>query len=122
LLIVLKIALSFGPDDVNALIGRQLRLMVNQNPKGDKIYNNITDVLPVEKDMEPILADNMPSESVKPATGYEKAKAVASKLPGAKVAAAGQMESVADDPTNGEPNPFYQDESDPTELAKDIPF
>lgn len=111
---------SFGPEDVNALIGRQLRLMVNQNPKGDKVYNNITDVLPVEKDMEPILADNMPSESVKPATGYDKARAVASTLPGAKQSAARQSEvnTIPDDPTNGELNEMVNEEL----KVEDIPL
>src|ERR1044072_7965554 len=47
---------SFSPNDINALIGRQLRLMVNQNPKGDKVYNNITDVLAVEQELDPIAA------------------------------------------------------------------
>jgi len=57
---------AFGPEQVNALIGRQLRLIVNQTPKNaqGKAYNNITDVLPVEAEMEPLLADNLQSEGI----------------------------------------------------------
>jgi len=103
---------SFSSNDINALIGRQLRLMVNQNPKGEKIYNNITDVLSVEKDMEPLLADNVPSEAIKPLTGYEKAKAVAESLPGAKQPLEDELPTiqVEGDPTDGEPNPFLGQE------------
>jgi hypothetical protein len=100
---------NFGPDDVNSLIGRQLRLMVNQNPKGEKVYNNITDVLGIEKELEPVLADNVPSEIKDETTGYEKAKAVAASLPGAKIKA----ESLHNDPTNEEHNPMVNDDELP---------
>jgi hypothetical protein len=53
---------DFRSDQVNGLIGRQLRLIVNQTPPKDgKSYNNITEVLPVEEEMEG-LADNVDSE------------------------------------------------------------
>src|SRR5205807_212404 len=60
--------INWGPGETNALIGRQLRLIVNQTPKNaqGKAYNNITDVLPVEKDLEPLLADNVQTEGDHP--------------------------------------------------------
>lgn len=59
--------INFGPQETNALIGRQLRIVVNQTPPKDgKSYNNITDVLPVEKELEPLIADNIQSEGETP--------------------------------------------------------
>lgn len=59
--------INFGPEETNALIGRQVRLVVNQTPPKDgKSYNNITDILPVEKDLEPLVADNNQSEGEMP--------------------------------------------------------
>jgi len=55
---------NWGVQDTNNLIGRQLRLIVNQTPKNaqGKSYNNITDVLPIEAEIDPLLADNRVSE------------------------------------------------------------
>lgn len=51
--------------ETNALIGRQIRIVVNQTPPKDgKSYNNITDVLPVENELEPLVADNIQTEGI----------------------------------------------------------
>lgn len=61
--ITLEEGLDFGPAETNALIGRQLRIVVNQTPPKDgKSYNNITDVLPIENELEPLIADNIQTE------------------------------------------------------------
>jgi hypothetical protein len=81
---------NWGIEETNALIGRQLRLIVNQTPPNSqgKSYNNITDVLPVEAEMQPLLADNIQEQGEKPVaelSGYDKAKAVAQSLPQAPI-------------------------------------
>ena len=55
---------NWAAEETNALIGRQLRLIVNLTPKNaqGRSYNNITEVLPVDKEIEPLLADNVQSE------------------------------------------------------------
>lgn len=109
---------AFGPEQINGLIGRQLRLIVNQTPKNaqGKSYNNITEVLPVEGEMTPLLADNEQSEGIKPTLRETVAKhapgVVREELPTIQ----------AEDPTNGEPNPFINDEATPEELANQIGF
>lgn len=51
----------------NALIGRQVNIVVNQTPPKDgKSYNNITDVLPVDSQLEPLIVDNVVSEGEVP--------------------------------------------------------
>jgi hypothetical protein len=99
---------SFGPEAVNSMIGQQLRLIVNQTPKNaqGKSYNNITEVLPVEGEMPPLLADNEQSEGVKPTLRETVAKHAPS--------------IVRDDPTDGEINPMVNDE--PPIDVEGIPF
>lgn len=92
-------ALNWNMERTNSLIGEQLRVLVTKTDKGDKSYNNITEVLPIEFALPPIEANNEPtSESTESSempktelTGYEKAKQVANNLPGAKPAATEQI-------------------------------
>lgn len=60
--------INWGAEETNNLIGRQLRLIVNQTPKNaqGRSYNNITEVLPIDKEIEPLLADNVQSEGHTP--------------------------------------------------------
>jgi hypothetical protein len=72
------------------------------------VYNNITDVLPVETQMGPLLADNVQTGGYEPrSTGYEKAKAAASTLSGANRGSTGQIEaSPGTEDINVEDIPF----------------
>lgn len=64
---------QFGLEQVNSMIGRQLRLIVNQTPKNaqGKSYNNITEVLSIQGEMEPLQADNVRTEGIQPLTQEE---------------------------------------------------
>lgn len=64
--LTLNEGIDFGPNELNSLIGRQLRIIVNQTPpnaKG-KSYNNITEVLTIEGELEPLTADNVQTEGI----------------------------------------------------------
>lgn len=54
--------INWGAEETNALIGKQLRLTVTKTDKGEKSYNNITEVLPVKIQLEPIEANNEPAD------------------------------------------------------------
>ena len=62
--LTLNEGIDFGPTEMNALIGRQLRIIVNQTPPNAKgnSYNNITEVLAIEGELEPLIADNVQTE------------------------------------------------------------
>ncbi|HEY6186471.1 MAG TPA: hypothetical protein VIW80_02245 [Pyrinomonadaceae bacterium] len=72
---------NWGAEETNALIGQQLRIVVTKTEKGEKTYNNITEVLPIEKPLEPKEVSNeveVPSGTNRPATGQIEANASAS--------------------------------------------
>ncbi len=65
--VTLEEGINWGVADTNALIGRQIRLVVNQTPPKDgKSYNNITEILPIENELEPLIADNIQTEGYVP--------------------------------------------------------
>lgn len=110
-------ALNWDMERTNALIGEQLRVLVTKTEKGDKTYNNITEVLPIENSLSPIEANNEPEPKEtqeKPLSGYEKARVVANSLPGAKQATAEQIapdiaedaQRMADEDINVDDIPF----------------
>lgn len=94
--------INWSADETNALIGKQLRVTVTKTDKGEKSYNNITEVLPAKIQLEPIeannepvpeptsVAQNAPSET----PGYDKLKSMAERL---NVSPASQNEPVAPD-------------------------
>lgn len=61
-------AVDWGVEETNNLIGKQLRLTVTKTEKGEKSYNNITEVLPVKTQLEPI-EDNSRQEENRSSTG-----------------------------------------------------
>lgn len=83
--VTLANGVNWGAEETNGLIGQQLRIVVTRTDKGDKVYNNITEVLPVEKSLDPVEASNeteVPKE-VSPAKaamgrGMDKAKRIMS--------------------------------------------
>lgn len=96
---------DWGAEQTNDLIGKQLRVTVTKTDKGEKSYNNITEVLPAKVQLEPIEANNEPLEPQKtiaqtsktPLSGYEKAKAVANSLSGGNRSNLSQNGAVAPD-------------------------
>ena len=65
--------INFGPQETNALIGRQVKLVVNQTPPKDgKSYNNITEILPLNEKLEPLVADNVQTEGEVPMEEHEQ--------------------------------------------------
>lgn len=82
-------AVNWGGEETNALIGQQLRLIVTRTEKGDKVYNNITEFLPVKQALEPVDTSNRPQQTTahtpsNAPTGRDKFAGAASNLPGAK--------------------------------------
>lgn len=88
-------ALNWDMERTNAFIGEQLRVIVTKTEKGEKTYNNITEVLSVEDNLPPIEANNEPdsSESKTEPTGKEKAREVANRLAPKKKAGESNLES-----------------------------
>lgn len=80
--------IDWNADSTNSMIGKQLRVTVTKTDKGEKSYNNITEVLPAKVQLSPIEANNeQPAEPKTSApapetalSGYEKAKAQADRL------------------------------------------
>ncbi|HEX8196374.1 MAG TPA: hypothetical protein VF571_09315 [Pyrinomonadaceae bacterium] len=94
--------IDWGADQTNDLIGKQMRVTVTKTEKGEKSYNNITEVLPAKVQLEPIEANNEPTSETAPAAqnapsatpGYDKLKSVADRL---NISPASQNEPVAED-------------------------
>jgi hypothetical protein len=92
--------INWGPDETNAMIGKQLRITVTRTEKGEKAYNNITEVLAAKVQLEPIEANNEPVPETAPVAqnepmGIEKLRAVVQKLENPKQTV--QNEPVAPD-------------------------
>lgn len=51
-------AVNWDAGETNGIIGEQLRIVVTRTEKGEKTYNNITEVLPIEKALDPVEASN----------------------------------------------------------------
>lgn len=116
-------AINWNMERTNALIGSQLRVLVTKTEKGDKTYNNITEVLAIENPLPPIEANNEPENSeakIEP-TGYEKAKQVADSLASGNKVSQGQIddnkENVAPDIAEA-----AQQMADGEVNVEDIPF
>jgi hypothetical protein len=87
--------INWSADETNAMIGKQLRLTVTKTDKGEKSYNNITEVLAAKVQLPPVEANNEPQIDPKAetgSTGFDKFKAAAQNLPGGNRPATGQNE------------------------------
>lgn len=124
--------INWGAEQTNDLIGKQMRVTVTKTDKGEKSYNNITEVLPAKVQLEPIEANNEPvaESKTEPApapnvdpepqnamSGYDKLKATADKLKPQNPAPESQNEPVA-------PNIIgnYSQMADEEINVEDIPF
>lgn len=70
-------AVNWTAEETNGLIGEQLRIVVTRVEKGEKVYNNITEVLPIEKALDPVEVSNetevAPKSSPEPTSGPTEA-------------------------------------------------
>ena len=88
----------YGTSNINGYIHRQVRVTVKHsapNAQG-KQYSNVESFLSIKSELPAFDENKVPKENqpdktspeaVRPLTGYEKAKAVAASIPGAKVKA-----------------------------------
>lgn len=103
--------INWSAEQTNNLIGKQLRVTVTKTDKGDKSYNNITEVLSAKVQLAPIEANNEPAQSVTPqssqspenaTTGKDKFIAAANNLPGANPPVADDVQEYAQQAENGD--------------------
>lgn len=87
--------IDWGAEETNAMIGKQLRVTVTRTEKGEKAYNNITEVLSAKTSLPPIEANNEPADQPKAETaspGFDKFKKQAEAIGAGKNSMAGQNE------------------------------